>query len=242
MKKFLLASACVLSFTTPAMAEGDDLIPGDFSGNIGFASEYSFRGISQSNEQPAVQGGFDWADESGLYAGVWASNVEFGDATIETDLYAGYSDELFDTGISYDIGAIYYLYPGSDDRFNYNFYEVSLALGYDFEFASVSTSVNYSPDYFGKSGDGVYVAGFVDVPLSFMPIDTTLNMSVGHQSIDDRVAFGVDDYMDWSLGLTVNVEGFDVGLKYIDTNLDEPRECTDGCEGRVIATISRALP
>lgn len=241
MKKILLTTACILSFTVPAMAE-EDIIPGEFSANVGFVSEYSFRGIAQSNEQPAIQGGFDWAHDSGVYAGVWASNVEFGDATIETDLYAGFSNEIYDTGISYDVGAIYYVYPGSDDRFNYNFYEVALALGYDFEFAAVSASVNYSPDYFGKSGDGVYMAAFVDIPLDFMPVETAINLSVGHQTIDDRVAFGVDDYTDWGVGISANIEGFDVGLKYIDTNLNEPRECTDGCEGRVIASISKALP
>jgi uncharacterized protein (TIGR02001 family) len=239
MKNILLMGVAAFAFVSPVLA--DDNIPGNFSTTIGFVSEYSFRGIAQSNEGPAVQGSIDWSHDSGFYAGVWGSNVEFDDASLETDIYAGYSGQV--NGFTYDVGGIYYAYPGSDeDDHDYNFVEGALAVGYDFDVAALSASVNYSPDYFAGSGDATYVAGNLDVPLLFLPFDTALNASVGHQWIDDNAAFGAEDYMDWGIGLSSNVEGFDVGVRYIDTDLEETADCADGCEERVIVSISKSLP
>ncbi len=95
MKKFLLSGVALLCVSAPALAE--DSIPGEFSTTIGFVSEYSFRGIAQSDERPALQGSIDWSHDSGFYAGVWGTNVDFNDgdeAQLETDLYAGYSGDL----------------------------------------------------------------------------------------------------------------------------------------------------
>jgi uncharacterized protein (TIGR02001 family) len=239
MKNILLFSVAAFALISPAMAE--DSIPGDFSTTVGFVSEYSFRGISQSNEGPALQGSIDWSHDSGFYAGVWGSSVEFTDASLETDIYAGYTGEV--GGLTYDVGAIYYAYPGADVEDNqYNFVEGALALGYDFDVAALSASVNYSPDYFAGSGDATYVAANLDVPLPFLPFDTALNASVGHQWVEHEDVFGVEDYMDWGIGLTANIEGFDLGVRYIDTNLDETSECLDGCEERVIVSLSKTLP
>ena len=239
MKKFLLLSASVF-VATFSMAMAEDSIPGEFSTTIGFASEYSFRGIAQSNEGPAVQGSIDWSHDSGFYAGVWGSNVEFTDASIETDIYAGYSGEV--SGFNYDVGGIYYAYPGADSDLEYDFFEAAFSLGYDFDVAALSAAVNYSPEFFADSGDATYVAGYLDVPLPFLPFDTALNASVGHQWIDDEAAYGVEDYTDWGIGFSANIEGFDLGLRYIDTSLSETSECADGCEERVIVTISKTLP
>ena len=60
----------------------------DISGNVSLATDYVYRGYSQTNEQPTIQGGFDVAGESGLYGGVWASNVEFGDGVLLCGLCA----------------------------------------------------------------------------------------------------------------------------------------------------------
>ncbi len=238
MKKILLTSMAALCFSAPAMA--GEIIPGDFSTTVGFASEYSFRGIAQSDEGPVLQGSIDWSHESGFYAGVWGSSVEFTDASLETDLYAGYGGEI--GGFTYDIGGIYYVYPGADSDLDYNFVEAAFALGYDFDVAALSASLNYSPDYFASSGDAVYLASYLDVPLPFLPFDTSLNANVGRQWIDDNAAFGVDDYTDWGIGISSNIEGFDVSLKYIDTDLEETSDCADGCEERVILSISKSFP
>ncbi len=239
MKKILLQGSATVVIAGPAFA-ADDNIPGDFSTTVGFVSEYSYRGMAHSNEHPAVQASIDWSHDSGFYAGVWGSNVDFEDATVETDFYAGYSGEA--EGFTYDIGALYYAYPGADSDLDYNYYEMALALGYDFDVFALSAAVNYSPEFFADSGDATYLAGFVDVPLPFLPLDTSLNASVGHQWIEDNAAFGVDDYMDWGIGLTSNIEGFDVGIRYIDSNLDASKGCPDGCGERVILSVSKTLP
>jgi uncharacterized protein (TIGR02001 family) len=239
MKKILLLSA--LSLTTglvlPHVAHATTKIgDAEISANVGFVSEYSFRGIAQSNEEPALQGGFDVSHSSGFYAGIWGSNVEFGDATLETDLYAGYSNSI--GNFSYDVGALYYMYPGADNNLDYDYYELSAALGYDFQVFSASASVNYAPDNFGDSGHAEYYALSVDVPL---PSDFSLNGHFGHQEIEDNAAFGVEDYNDWGVGLGYSWQGFDFALSYIDTDLDEPTECADGCDQKVIFGISRSF-
>ncbi|MBV1889361.1 MAG: TorF family putative porin [Proteobacteria bacterium] len=230
-------SAFVLS-PLPVQAEMDNLGV-DVSANVGFVSEYSFRGIAQSDEGPALQGGFDLSHDSGLYAGVWGSNVDFNDgdeASLELDVYAGYGSDFH--GLSYDLGVIYYAYPGANSSLNYDFWEGYLALGYDFDVFSTSASVNYSPEYFGDSGDALYYSLGVDVPL---PADVTLSGHVGYQEINDNAAFGVPDYMDWSVGLGYSYADFDFSVNYIDTDLKEPSECADGCDSKVIVGISRTF-
>ncbi|MFA7277110.1 MAG: TorF family putative porin [Pseudobdellovibrionaceae bacterium] len=238
MKKILLG-LCALTLSSPAFADGSTpLLGGDLTGNVALTTEYVFRGITQSNEEPTVQGGLDWSEAStGLYLGTWGSGVDFNDATTEFDFYGGVSGNI--DGITWDLGAIYYFYPGADDSLNYDFWELAAAAGYDFDVMSASVSINYSPDYFASSGDSYYAALNAEAPL---PYDLKLTGSVAKQWIEDNTAFGVGkDYMDWSLGLGYSFEGFDVSLKYIDTNLDEPSECADGCAERVVFTVSRSF-
>jgi len=240
MKKiYSLAMLPVLFILPSTTLAGEKIGDFDLSANVGFVSEYSFRGIAQSDENPALQGGFDLSHVNGLYAGVWGSNVNFNDgdeANLEVDVYGGYSGEF--NGITYDIGLVYYAYPGADDSLDYDFVEAAVTVGYDFDAFSTSVSINYSPEYFGDSGDAIYYALGFDVPL---PSDLTLSAHVGHQVIDDNAAFGVPDYTDWSVGLGYNLAGFDLSLQYVDTDLEEPSECADGCDSRIIFGISKSF-
>ncbi len=240
MKHFssLLAVTCILgSAFSAAPAQADTDLPGDFSANVALTTDYVFRGISQSNEEPTVQGGIDWSHpETGLYLGVWGSGVDFTDATTEMDAYGGISGSI--DQFSWDLGAIYYYYPGADDSLNYDFWELAAAAGYDFGILQASLSLNYSPDYFGSSGDSYYLGAYTTVPL---PYDLTLNGHVAHQWISDNASFGTKDYTDWSLGLGYTVEGFDLGLTYTDTDLSEPQDCADGCGARVVFSISKSF-
>mgnify|MGYP006279613339 FL=1 len=91
--------------------------PAPFTGNITLASDYKFRGFSQTNFKPALQGGFDYTDKSGFYVGNWNSNVEqslYNGASLEMDVYGGYKGTA--GALSYDLGAIYYAYPGSGSQ------------------------------------------------------------------------------------------------------------------------------
>jgi len=208
-----------------------------FTGNVALTTDYVFRGISQGNEEPTIQGGMDWNDaDTGLYAGLWGSGVDFSDATTEIDAYAGIKGTTDD--ILWSLGAIYYYYPGADDSKNYDFWELATSVGYDFKFMQATASLNYSPDYFGGSGDAWYPALNVTAPLTH---GFTVNAGLAHQWIDKNAKFGTDDYTTWSAGVGYDWEGFNFGLKYYDTNLSEPTECADGCSQRVVFTVSRSF-
>jgi uncharacterized protein (TIGR02001 family) len=237
MKKTLttIAVATLMASSGMAMAEVE------FSGNVALTTDYVFRGISQT-DGPAVQGGFDMEVSNGLYAGIWASNLDFGDdADIEVDYYAGFGGE-FANKLGYDVGVTYYSYPSSNaaDAGDYDFTEVYGSLSYDFGPAAATLGLNHSSDYFGGSDNATYVYVGVDVPLAN---DFALSMQYGDQSIDDNAAFGTPDYNDWKVGLSKSVGGFDFALDYTDTDLSDA-ECFGGsdlCDDRFIFTISKSL-
>lgn len=222
-KLFLTTTAIIALGAGAAQAEG-------LSGNVGFATDYVFRGVSQTDESAAIQGGFDYEDPSGLHAGVWGSNVDFNntqDGSLELDVYAGYANEVGD--FSYDVGGIYYAYPGSDDSLDYDYWEAYLSVGYDFDMVGLSAGVNYSPEFFGDTGDATYVYAGVDVDL---PHNLSGSAHVGHQEIDKST-----NYTDWSVGLGYNWMDFDFAVTYTDTDLDANK--LD--DGRVVFGISRGF-
>lgn len=128
LKKLCIASVAMAAMVAaPTMAQDDDephFLGGNFSANVAIATDYTFRGISQSSGDPVVQGGIDWASDI-FYIGTWASTVDFNDdifdpflneeisdgSSIELDLYAGFTPTIGD--FSLDFGVIYYLYPGA---------------------------------------------------------------------------------------------------------------------------------
>jgi uncharacterized protein (TIGR02001 family) len=240
MKTMLTACALVLSCAGVAQAQEASSPYGTFSSTLGVYSQYRFRGITQSDENLAVQGSFDWAHDSGLYAGAWASNVDFNDsdeASIETDLYAGYKFNL--SNFTFDVGLIAYLYPGADNSLDYDYYEGKLVAGYDFGFAAVSAGINYSPENFGDSGDATYISGGITAPIANTGL--TASATIGHQWIEDNAAFaGIPDYMDWSVGLGYKLAGFDLAVRYVDTDLKKA-ECADGCEAAGVISVSRTF-
>ena len=214
MKKTLMAAA-LLAGSQAAMAE--------ISGNVTLATDYRFRGISQTDRDPAIQGGFDYEHESGLYAGIWASNIQFA-GSIEMDYYGGYAGNINDN-IGFDVGVIYYDYPsdnqGSDN--DLEFWEFYGGLSGDAGPVSLSGKLSYSPDYTLETGDGVYV----DLGASYgLPREFTLSAHFGYQYIEDGsvkdegfFSSDEDSYTDWSIGISRSWMGVDLDLSYIDTNL-----------------------
>lgn len=247
MKKLLYILGAASMLSTPMISsaghtsDGVDL-PGEFSATVAFVSEYSFRGVAQSDENPAIQGSIDWSHDLeeglGLYSGVWASNVDFNDsdeANTEFNIYAGASYGV--DNWNFDIGGIYYVYPGASSNLNYDYFEFVGSVGYDFEVVSLSASLNYSPENFGESGDAQYYMLAAEIPL---PHEFSLSAHVGRQEIDDNATFGLPNYTDWGIGLGYTIEGFDLTLQYIDTDLNET-ECADGCDEKLIFSISRSF-
>jgi len=253
LRKIALAGATLgaIALSGPAMAEdgGSDF---SFSGNIGITNDYVFRGFTQTNEDFAVQGGFDLEHSSGFYAGTWASNVEFLDETggnstsIEIDLYAGFAGDIGNSGISYDIGAIYYAYPGDPKGSDYAYWEFYLSLGYDFGIASVGTGITYSPDFFGGAGDYLYIPFTLEVPIPLGSDAFGLSFS-GELGYNEYLDAGVtwdgvtDNYLNWNLGLTISItDWFDIDVRYHDTDLDDTF-CKKVCDERVTFMVSRSL-
>ena len=231
----------------PAAGEERSSFPGSFSANVSFTSEYYFRGLSQTDDAPALQGGFDYevplGPAVGLYLGVWGSNVDFNEgagvdgATVEIDYYGGLKGAVGDTGLSWDVGFIYYSYPGAASALDYDFWEAQAALGYDFGVASLTASINYSPDNFGDSGAAFYPKLAVEVPVPGIK-GLALSGHVAKQYIDKEAVFGSPDYVEWNLGLGYAVLGFDLALNYTDTDISPS---ADGNEAMVLFTISRSF-
>lgn len=225
----------------------EPVIPGSFSANVALTSEYYFRGLSQTDDTPAIQGGFDYeVDVSkpiAFYLGTWASNVDFNEpggvdgASIEIDLYGGLRGAIGETGLTWDVGFIYYAYPGADSGLNYDFVEVQGALGYDFGVAAVTGSLNYSPENFGDSGNAYYWKGAVDVPI---PAVKNLSLSgyIAYQDIQDEAVFGTRSYVHWYLAATYNVLGFDLSVAYSDTDIGGD---VDGKQEAVLFTVARSF-
>ena len=218
--------------------------PHTFSANVALSTDYVYRGQSQTGNLPSISGGLDYSHESGLYAGAWASNIDgsgqvFTTSTMELDIYGGYGGELGGTGISYDAGLLYYIYPGQADGADYNFLEGYLGFSYDFtDKLSAGVTFRATPDWQGATGEGFNVEGTVDYAL---PYDFTLSGMVGHQAVDENTTWGTPDWTYYSVGLSRTLIGpFDASVTYVDTDLSNS-ECFGGgnvCDGRAVFTIS----
>src|SRR5688572_14521948 len=222
-----LTAALVLAL--PAGAQDS---PVTFTGSIAAVSDYTFRGISQTLEDPAIQGGITGA-AGPVYLGFWGSNVDFGEAfantdeeragaTAEVDLFGGVKFNL-GTIAALDLGAIYYAYPGADDDSNYNFFEVGLGLSRPISTVTTGLKVGYSPDFFLSSGNSLYLGATLGVPVG--PL--SLAASVGKQSIDENDVFGTPDYIDYSVGATFSTMGIGLGAALVGTDIDDS-ECFGG--------------
>ncbi|WP_417494105.1 TorF family putative porin [Maricaulis sp.] len=186
-----LALAALLGSTAAATASAQDI-----EGNVALTSNYIFRGVTQTDNGPAISGGFDFADESGIYAGVWGSSVDFGDdTTMELDLYGGYA---FTAGTwDLDFGAIYYGYPDSPSAGGeQNFWEFYGAVGHALGPLAWDAKVSYSPDFYLESGPATYL----ETGLAYeFPAGVTVDARIGASTFDDLSGA---DYEDYQLGLS----------------------------------------
>lgn len=233
-----------ITLVAGGMLASSPLAQAEFSANVALTTDYVFRGISQTGEDPALQGGFDFKHASGFYAGVWGSNVKFtpavDDATLETDLYAGFAGTLLgDSGLGWDVGAIYYAYPGSESDANLDYWEAKVALTYAFKGVALEPSVGlaayYSPEFTGETGDATYVVGSLNLAL---PQDFGLSLHVGQQNIDETVP---DSYVEYGVGVSKQVAGFGLALNYYGTNDDGEDLAGKLADDRVVFSVSRSF-
>ncbi|MBM3549381.1 MAG: hypothetical protein FJX54_20785 [Alphaproteobacteria bacterium] len=233
-----LAASCAFASSAQAQVQVPGLA-GTLSGLATVTSDYTFRGISQTDNDPAVQAGVEYGLEVGSvapYLGIWGSNTNFADSNLELDLTGGVRGKVGE--ITWDLGFVYYVYPSARSSLNYDFVEGQMKLGYDLGPAALTLGLNYSPDFFASSGNATYLQANLDVPL---PWGLVVTGRVGHQWIQRNTAFGAPDYLDWSLGVAKEVLGFNFGLAYVDTDLSKA-ECFAGgnlCDGRLIASVTK---
>jgi uncharacterized protein (TIGR02001 family) len=201
-------------------------------------SDYDFRGISQTDGQPAIQLGVTYTGETGMYLGIWGSNVDFSvtpneaNAKTEIDVYAGYAGGDSTEGWGYDVGAIYYSYPNQGTA-NYPEFYTGVSKG------AFSAKLWYSWN-FNNSGDTSYYA---DVNLNMPASDVFsvlfhMGYSGGQYWTADKPG-RLGKYMDWSLGFGATVKGATLAIKYVDGSdlaVRMPRNL-----GRVVLSLSTTL-
>lgn len=216
-----IAVAAVLAALTAGSASAQDA---SFAFNVAGTTDYVFRGISQTNQDPALQAGVD-ATVGSFYAGAWASNVDFGDDTnYEIDLYAGLRSEI--SGFATDIGVVSYLYVNEPTGASYNFTEAKVAVSRAIGPVTAGAALFYSPDFFGADERATYV----EVNAAYAVTDKlTVSGAVGEQFLDVT-----DDYLTYNIGaayaLTPNLVA---DVRYHDTDYDTGGIVND----RVVGTI-----
>ena len=218
---FLVAVSLALLPFAGAPAAAADLGNGvTVSGGATLVSDYRFRGVSQTDKRPALQGSFTLAHESGPYAGVWGSSVDdyvAKGADQEIDFILGYRTTF--GGTTVDAGVTYYYYPGSGGE-NTDFAEPFVSVAQTFGPVTAKALVAYAPSQSALTvgagdEDNLYLAG--DLSAAVPTTGVTLNAHVGHSFGPSYLTIG-DEYTDWSLGATYAVSALTFGLSYVDTD------------------------
>jgi uncharacterized protein (TIGR02001 family) len=205
------------------------------------ASDYDFRGITQSAQDPAIQGSIDFAAESGLYIGAWGSNVDFGDELdidLEVDVYAGFSGSS-EGGLGYDVGVVYYAYPDDND-FDYMEAYASLSKAW------FKGKLWYSNDFGGDTTVGETPAWYAEINGTFpLPQNFSILAHAGY-NYGNYWEAADSEYLDYSLGVGYSINNFNLALKWVDGSDLEIADGTPGdvfsSEARVILTVATTFP
>ncbi len=235
MKKTILALS-LAALSVPALAQGKKPEPEyTISGNFGVTSDYRFRGMSQSDKKPAIQGGLDFTHKSGVYIGNWNSSVADWAAPrgsgIEMDVYGGYKTEVL--GIGLDVGAIYYYYPGaqvSATNFTNPVNTQEAYIGFGWGPVSFKTSYTLSDRYFGlgKGGGDTSLQRsanstakgtlYFDLSLAKeISPGLTVKAHAGFLDLNDKEA-ALDYITDYSIGLAYDMGGWVLGASFFNTS------------------------
>lgn len=211
MKKLLLALALSAGFVASAQAQ--------LTGNLGLTSDYRFRGVSQTQNAPAIQGGVDYAHKSGFYVGNWNSSVSSevytNGAGLESDLYVGFKKDIF-KGITVDIGSYNYFYPRATTNAatgsNFDTYEAFVGVGYK-DIVSAKYSQTLGNGYFGTANARGTNYTQVDAKL---PVPVVKNLSVvAHYGRTNVANSSTLDYNDINAGFVYALpKQYDLSVKY----------------------------
>jgi uncharacterized protein (TIGR02001 family) len=239
-----LSAVVALSCASLAHAEEDS----PFSANVTLASDYISRGVSQTNEGPTIQGGFDYKHASGLYAGVWGSNISWlrdsekgtgvsSGNSLELDVSLGYAREFGDFGI--DVGVVRYVYPGDFDHR----WKAATGMkdpnstegyvGFSWKFVSVKYYHAFTDLFGAPDSKG---SGYLDLSASY---ELVTNLSLDAHYGSQRITGPSTSYKDWSLGATYTLGGVDLGLHYVDTDISHADKAD--ADARFVFSISKSF-
>lgn len=250
MFKYLFPAALAFPIAAQAQTVTEaapvEAAPITVSGSASITSDYRFRGVSQSDQEIAVQGGITVTHASGVYIGAWGSNLAgwgtFGGANLELDLIAGYKAKLADNA-TLDVGAVWYMYPGGADKTD--FVEPYAKLTGTTGPATLTAGIAYAPKqealgrwYFtgadaaagvyndpGARDDNLYLWG--DGALAITGTPLTAKAHIGYS--DGNPGLGPNAtsvaptgrYWDWSLGLDATYKNLTLGVAWIDTDISD---------------------
>ncbi len=206
-KTLLLAAAATAVMGGTAFAADDSIA---LSFNLGANSDYAFRGVSQTDEGVQVFGGADATLYGIGYAGVWASNVDFGNGIdLEYDVYAGIKPVI--GPVNLDLGVIYYGYANQPVGASADYLEYKAAASTALGAGTVGAAVYYSDEFFGGTGKATYY----EVNGTFPVADKlTVSGAYGRQEV-----VGNADYSTWNLGLGYALnDTVGLDLRYHDTS------------------------
>jgi len=215
-----------------------------YSFSLTGTSDYVFRGISQTDNDPTIQGsvGIGYGI---FYAGAWGSGLDFSgastgdDADLEIDYYAGIKPTW--DKFAFDFGVIYYDYPGYSEPKN-EALELKAGVSTTFDKLSLGATYYYSPDYNDKEYGVIELTAGYELP-SFHSITPSITVLYGNQHEFDGASF---DYSYWNAGLVLAVDKLTFDLRYWDTDLSSS-ECGGGvpsnlCDSRFVFSATVALP
>jgi uncharacterized protein (TIGR02001 family) len=219
MKKSLLAIAATL-----AAAAVPTVASAQVAFNVGATTDYRYRGVSQTQLKPALQGGVDYAN-GGFYVGAWASTIRWikkagGDSNVEVDLYGGYKGEIT-KGLGYDVGILAYIYPSND-------------LGTDADTQEIYGALTYGPVTFKYSHAVSNLFGvadsknsyYADLSASFEVMDGwSLTPHVGYQKV--KGPNGIS-YADYSVAMSKDFNGLVPSIAIVGTDLSKSEATVDG--------------
>lgn len=221
------------------------------SATITGTSDYVAEGISQTDNNPAYQGSVDYSFDSGIYAGVWASNVDFGrgdDTSYEQDWYVGWNHEI-NKDFAIDVGYIRYAYSDAPGEADFDDYHVGLTA---FENTTLTYHYENDGDIYGVDidGDGSNDrGGKLDwwvleqtIPLNDdWSAGVILNYKKAENNTDYFGEKTGDDYTNWNLTLNTKWHDFDLQLLYSDTDINSQDDPDDTADSRLVFSISRTF-
>ena len=191
------------------------------SANVAMTSNYVWRGTSQTDDSPAIQGGFD-LDYKGVYAGLWGSNVEYATASLEADIYFGYADEV--SNFSYDIGFIQYTYPNQVDANNFG--EIYAGVGYELE--ATTLNAKYS---LGIQTDDSKAEDYIEIDAQTpLLVDFTV---AAHFGIYTNIG------KDYSIGASKSLGKIDFDLSYVGFTADSDTNADD--QDNIVLTVGTSF-